>query len=406
MSRENPFEHFTPPSEEHTGLSLGADQFTRDNASAWRSNWRVVNPDADAAIFQIRQQSFEGHVAEQFEHASGVAFTTAAENAKSGEQPDFFLGEDGQLRANPNKTEPPKDGKLNIQIEGNQSNQSEIDAARVANENQKAAVREMIAYFQKFNPGAEVPRHWLDQLDKQPDLPAPKQDASMPKLPDAGVESTQQPTYQGGGYHGGGGSGGGGSGGGSGSYRGGGGERAFDPGERPVYRGDRPSNPPPVPGDMNVAGPPTITPEKIDQILKQYHSPAAQPGMGQYIYDAGVKAGINPAVALAFFIQESSAGTAGVAATTHSWGNIKGEGPAGSYHGFRAYHDYKEGVDDWYRLIKDKYLAPSSQGGFGAQTLSQIISHYAPSSDGNNERAYVANVKGMVKGWAEQTRNA
>src|SRR5262249_47487412 len=154
----------------------------------------------------------------------------------------------------------------------------------------------------------------------------------------------------------------------------------------------RPHNPPPVAGDMTVTGAPTITPEKIDKVLAQYHSPAA--GLGQYIYDEGVKNGINPAVALAFFIQESSCGTAGVAARTHSWGNIKGSGPAGSISGFRAYHDYKEGVSDWYHLIKDKYLAPPQQGGFGCETLSQIIRHYAPSSDGNNERAYVANVKG------------
>jgi hypothetical protein len=158
---------------------------------------------------------------------------------------------------------------------------------------------------------------------------------------------------------------------------------------------------------MQMAGPPSITPEKIDQVLASYHSPAAEPGMGKFIYDLGVKYGIDPAVAVAFFVQESTAGTAGVAARTHSWGNIVGEGPAGQDGRFRAYHNFREGAEDWFRLIHDKYLASPSQGGFGCQTLSQVISHYAPSSDGNNERAYVANVKGMVTAWAkEDTRKS
>jgi hypothetical protein len=125
--------------------------------------------------------------------------------------------------------------------------------------------------------------------------------------------------------------------------------------------------------------------------------------MGKFIYDLGVKYGIDPAVAVAFFVQESTAGTAGVAARSHSWGNIIGEGPAGHEGRFRAYHNFREGAEDWFRLIHDKYLAPPSQGGFGSQTLSQVISHYAPSSDGNNERAYVANVKGMVTAWAKES---
>jgi hypothetical protein len=146
-------------------------------------------------------------------------------------------------------------------------------------------------------------------------------------------------------------------------------------------------------GDLVIAGPPTITPQKIDEVLKQYHSPAE--GMGQYIYDQGVKCGINPAVALAFFVQESSCGTKGIASGNHSWGNIRGNGPGG----FRHYANFKEGLDDWYRLIKQQYLTPQHQGGFGCKTLSQVISHYAPSSDRNNEKLYCSNVNNMVDRW-------
>src|SRR5579885_3363177 len=80
---------------------------------------------------------------------------------------------------------------------------------------------------------------------------------------------------------------------------------------------------------------------------------------------------------------------------TKSWGNIKGSGPAGSYHGFRAYHDYKEGVDDWYQLIKDKYVDK-----WGLKTVGGILQKYAPPSE-NNTRQYVQNAKGMVQGWAQ-----
>jgi hypothetical protein len=149
-----------------------------------------------------------------------------------------------------------------------------------------------------------------------------------------------------------------------------------------------------------IKGPPTITAEKIDQILRQFNSPAA--GLGEHIMAKGKETGINPAVALAFFIQESSCGTAGVAARTNSWGNIKGEGPAGSDSGFRKYNNFKEGVDDWFRLINEKYVADPSEGGRGAKTLSQVLSVYAPKSENDTER-YVANVKGMVEGWKRET---
>lgn len=336
-----------------------------------------------------------------FQNASSVQFTTAADNVAAKVEPDYILGTDGILRDNPAKAEPPADGKVNIQIEAEaEANSSEIEAKKVANENQKKSVREMIDYFRKFNPNSPVPQHWLDMLDSQPDLPSstPRQ-----RQPEAPVQTQPQPRQEVSAPApqrsvGGGGGGGYSSGGSGGGYRGGssgGAELARDP---EVSRSrPRVELPAPIAGDMTVEGAPTITPEKINQILEQYNSPAA--GLGQHIYDKGVETGINPAVALAFFIQESSAGTAGVAERTKSWGNIKGEGPAGSDSGFRKYNTYEEGVDDWYRLIKEKYLAPPSEGGFGAKTLSQIISKYAPSSDNNNEAAYVANVKGMVKGW-------
>lgn len=349
-----------------------------------------------------------GSVKPVLDKASAINYSSAAENQAAGVEPDFILGTDGQIRANPNKTTPNADGSINVQVEGGNA-QDKIQALKSANENQKASIREMIRYFQKNNPNAKIPGEWLDQLEKQPDFPSPsaRRDTPAPVTPQPQPQRDYSPPPSGGRRSYGGGSPGGGS---PGGFNPGGGQRSsssdagsFDtPRRQPMFKtSGRGDVPPPIAGDMPMKGPPTITPEKIDQVLKSFNSPAS--GLGQHIYDEGVKRGINPAVALAFFVQESSAGTKGVAAETNSWGNIKGEGPAGSYKGFRSYDNFAQGVDDWYRLIDDKYLAPKSEGGRGYTHLSQVISTYAPGSDNNNERAYVANVKGMVQGWEQSS---
>lgn len=355
-----------------------------------------------------------GAVKPVLDKASAINYSSAAENQAAGVEPDFILGTDGQVRPNPKKTSPNADGSINVQVEGGGADvQDKIQALKQANENQKASIREMIRYFQKNNPNAKIPGEWLDQLEKQPDFPSPssRRDAP-PQVSPQPQQSDYSPPASSSGrrYSPGGGSPGGGS---PGGFSPGGGRSSASndagsfekPHRQPMFRtGGHGDVPPPVAGDLALKGPPTITPEKIDQVLKSFNSPAS--GLGQHIYDEGVKRGINPAVALAFFVQESTAGTKGVATETNSWGNIKGEGPAGSYKGFKAYDNFAQGVDDWYRLIDDKYLAPRSEGGRGYQYLSQVIHTYAPGSDNNNERAYVANVKGMVQGWEHSSKPA
>ncbi|MDZ4832696.1 MAG: glucosaminidase domain-containing protein [Candidatus Melainabacteria bacterium] len=350
-----------------------------------------------------------GAVKPVLDNASAINYSSAAENQAAGVEPDFILGTDGQMRSNPKKTTPNADGSINVQIEG-EGPQDKTAALKASNENQKASIRELIRYFTKNNPNAKIPGEWLDQLEKQPDFPTPSARREAP--PQIAPQPQSQPqdyspppsSSSNRGFSPGGGS----RPSGPGSFSPGGGQQrsssssdagSFDkPARQPMFRTGRAGDvPPPIAGDMAMKGPPTITPEKIDEVLKSFDSPAA--GLGQHIFDEGVKRGINPAVALAFFVQESSAGTKGVAAETNSWGNIKGEGPAGSHKGFRAYENFSQGVDDWYRLIDDKYLAPQSDGGRGYTHLSQVIHTYAPGSDNNNEKQYVANVKGMVQGW-------
>ncbi len=187
-----------------------------------------------------------------FDKATGVTITSPAENAKSGQQPDFFLGEDGKLRPNPDKKTPNKDGSINIELQS--KNKSEVDAKKLADQLQKSAIKDLISYFTKNNKGQKIPQDWLDQLSKEPDLPPapvpiesppvevnpqpqpqPPQDAPQPQPQSQPTQDAPQqqsaPSYDGGGGGGSSGGGGGGSsgGGGGGDYGGGGGSRSGSP---------------------------------------------------------------------------------------------------------------------------------------------------------------------------------
>ena len=142
----------------------------------------------------------------------------------------------------------------------------------------------------------------------------------------------------------------------------------------------------------SVVGSPTISASFINRILARYHSPAV--GKGQALYDGGVKYDIDPAYALAFFLEESAFGTQGVARVTHSLGNIRAVPGYPQVDGYRYYHTWEEGFDDWYRLIARQYV-----GQWGLSTVEQIIPVYAPGSDNNDETAYIQTVKSAVSTW-------
>lgn len=152
----------------------------------------------------------------------------------------------------------------------------------------------------------------------------------------------------------------------------------------------------PQAGGYTVVGSPTVNETFIDHVLEHYGSPAV--GKGKVLYDDGVKYNIDPAFALAFFMQESTFGTQGVAKMTHSLGNIRATAGYPQYGGYRLYHSWEEGIDDWYRLIGKLYVEQ-----WGLSTVDQIIPVYAPNSDNNNESAYIQNVKKAVDTWRNGT---
>jgi hypothetical protein len=149
-----------------------------------------------------------------------------------------------------------------------------------------------------------------------------------------------------------------------------------------------------VPLDVSyeVEGKPTIDANFINQVLASYGSPAQ--GKGQALYDLGVKYGIDPVYALAFFLHESSFGTTGVARVTHSLGNIRATPGYEDYQGYRRYRSWEEGFEDWYKLIKIQYIEKWSLA-----TVDQIVPVYAPAADHNDVDAYIQAVKRAVDTW-------
>lgn len=153
----------------------------------------------------------------------------------------------------------------------------------------------------------------------------------------------------------------------------------------------------------SLQGPPTIQADLITQVLNFYHSPARR--LGENLYDLGEQACIDPVFALAFFMHESLFGTSGEARVTLSLGNercipgracINTQGTAcqKGQSCFARMNSWQDGFEKWYQLIKNLYI-----GQWGRVTVDQVIPKYAPSSDGNDEAAYIATIKHTVDIW-------
>lgn len=151
-----------------------------------------------------------------------------------------------------------------------------------------------------------------------------------------------------------------------------------------------------------VVGSPTISSSFIERVLSAYGSPAA--GTGTALYSLGVKYGIDPVYALAFFLHEDSFGKTGWGAVNHSLGNSRCGGWSSCQGGYRSYATWQAGYEDWYRLMLYGYV----QGqvtipivGHVCRTIEEIVPVYAPSSDGNDVAGYIAAVLQAVRTWRD-----
>ncbi len=150
-------------------------------------------------------------------------------------------------------------------------------------------------------------------------------------------------------------------------------------------------------GPYAVQGLPTISAQFIDQLLCTYpignHSPAC--GTGQNIYDLGVQYGIDPAIPLGFFWEESNFGTQGEARFSHSLGNLRSS-PLEAYEadGYAQFYDWQTGERAWYELISKLYIKQ-----WGLTTVPAILQRYAPTGDGNAPDHYAQVVESAAALW-------
>ena len=158
------------------------------------------------------------------------------------------------------------------------------------------------------------------------------------------------------------------------------------------------------PGAYSFVGKPTLTAAFINRVLASYGSPAA--GKGQALYDLGVKYGIDPAFALAFFMHESLFGTTGEARKTLSLGNERciSDRPCidPERGGYAQMWSWEDGFNHWYRLILYGYVYGDVTipiAGHPCLTIEQAIPVYAPSSDGNNEQVYISGLQHELQVW-------
>jgi hypothetical protein len=155
------------------------------------------------------------------------------------------------------------------------------------------------------------------------------------------------------------------------------------------------SGPVPAAGDFSLTAGNSLDASEIQAILQSYNSPAV--GYEYAFIQGSEKYGIDSAYVLAMFIHESTAGTRGVAVTTHSVGNIKAT-DGNSFEGFQRYNDWAEGTLAHFELLahyRDK---------LGDKTLADAITRWAPprNSDGsfeNDTSGYIAEAEAMVAGW-------
>jgi hypothetical protein len=147
--------------------------------------------------------------------------------------------------------------------------------------------------------------------------------------------------------------------------------------------------------ELTFTGPARLTLDQFRKVLAYYRSPVL-PDAGD-LYATIVSYGLDPGVALAFFVRESGAGTAtGYCNGQNSldnknWGNVRGEEDGAC--GFQKFPTWKAGLDTWCRLMIKYYVNR------GLNRMEDAIPVYAPSADGNNPARYIKEMYSYILKW-------
>ncbi|MDB5078618.1 MAG: hypothetical protein JWP00_542 [Chloroflexi bacterium] len=147
--------------------------------------------------------------------------------------------------------------------------------------------------------------------------------------------------------------------------------------------------------ELTFTGAPRITLEQFRKVLVFYRSPVISEAGD--LYATIVKSGLDPGVALAFFVRESGAGTAvgycdgENSLNNKNWGNVRGEEDGAC--GFQRFPTWKAGLEAWCRLMI-KYFVNK-----GLNRMEDAIPVYAPASDGNNPPQYIREMYSYILKW-------
>ncbi len=158
-------------------------------------------------------------------------------------------------------------------------------------------------------------------------------------------------------------------------------------------------------GSPTFVSPPRISRTLFAQLLQHGVGGGTSPAAphADDLYNIIVSYGLDPAIALAFFAQESQFCTTGICAqhTMYNWGMTRaavsenrvagtvsvGGGP------FVVYTSWQDGVRDWCELIRYRYVDK------GLDTVARAVPVYAPAFDGNLPEQYVERVHRRVAAW-------
>jgi hypothetical protein len=157
---------------------------------------------------------------------------------------------------------------------------------------------------------------------------------------------------------------------------------------RPAPLGATPISTAPLP----LAGKPSLDATRVNGILDAYKSPLK--GQGKAIVALSAHYNVDDAVALAFFVMESRAGTQREAVVTRSFGNLRPMPNAPAMDGYRQYDSWLEGATEWFQVMRTLYLDTMK-----LNTIEEIVPVYAPATDNNQPPAMIAGIHQLVACW-------
>lgn len=149
--------------------------------------------------------------------------------------------------------------------------------------------------------------------------------------------------------------------------------------------------------DYPLLSKPTISVALFQQALAHRKSPALSEAQG--CWDTCVGWAVNPAVALAMFVAESSCGSApgwyGINHPTKNWGNLRASPEQLHNDGTFAYYaTYAASLNALcWTLVKGGLYLPT------LDTVSKMAERWAPSADGNSSKYYAILINELCSTW-------